>query len=121
MQEQKLRTIVARLKEIRKNAGLTLAQVANQAGYKPATLSGAENGHYLPSERLLGRWRDALRLNDRWLRTGQGEQFVSASDPVVPRESALPTSALAHLQKARLHAQELVQALKALEREMCGR
>lgn len=121
MQEQKLRTIVARLKEVRRNAGLTLAQVAQQAGYKPATLSGAENEHYFPSERLLCRWRDALRLNDRWLRTGKGERFVEEKDAPASQMQPLPTAALAHLRRARMHAEELGKALDDLERELGDR
>jgi transcriptional regulator with XRE-family HTH domain len=66
-------SIRARLKEARQAADLTLKQVASSIGFAESTLSGVENGHDVPSQRLLESWIKELKVNREWVMSGTGE------------------------------------------------
>ena len=63
--------------------GLTLAEVASTTGYAQTTLSSVENHHDQPSKRSLAKWINALRINESWLNTGEGEPFAKIGPEVV--------------------------------------
>ena len=44
-------------------------------GYSPSAISGVENGHDSPSNRLRRLLIQRLDINEEWLRTGKGEMF----------------------------------------------
>jgi transcriptional regulator with XRE-family HTH domain len=62
-----------RLKQARQAADLTLREVAASIGFAESTLSGVENGHDVPSDRLLESWIKELKINREWVMTGTGE------------------------------------------------
>jgi transcriptional regulator with XRE-family HTH domain len=52
----------ARLRELRKDAGLTLAQLADRVGMSTSNVSKYENGRIVPSVAVVARLADALRV-----------------------------------------------------------
>jgi transcriptional regulator with XRE-family HTH domain len=121
MQDDNLASISPRLRKAREQAGVTLAQLAERTGYAITTLSGVENGHDHPSERLLSRWIQALGIDESSLKTGEGELFAKA----VPKQARGQGPDLAapirfRIRKARQHATDLLHELDEIERELPG-
>ncbi len=121
MQDNILASIPLRLRKVREQAGVTLAQLAERTGYAVTTLSGVENGHDQPSKRLLSRWIQALAISESWLKTGEGEPFAKAA-PTQGREQRRDLAAPIRfrIQKARQHAADLLQELDRIERDLPG-
>lgn len=114
-------SIITRLRQARKLAGLTLADVAATTGYAQTTLSSVENHHDQPSKRLLSKWIQALAINEAWLKTGEGEIFAKA----VPKQVREQRSNLAapirfRIRRARQHATDLLQELNLIEGDLSG-
>ena len=64
-----------RFREARHAFGCTLRELAEMTGYATTTLSSIENGHDVPSDRLVAKVVEVLDLDLRWLETGEGPIF----------------------------------------------
>ena len=76
MQDNISSDLIHRLRDARKKAHLTLAQLARLTGYGVSTISSVENGHYRPSARLVAKIIEVLHLNPDWLKTGKEPVFL---------------------------------------------
>jgi len=87
MQQEFSDSIRRRLKGAREAADLTLRELAASIGFAESTLSGVENGHDVPSQRLLDSWIKELRVNREWVMSGTGEMDLRGGVQwVIPRE-----------------------------------
>lgn len=69
-----------RVREIRKVKGLTMRQFGEKIGVVGSTISDIENGRRnLNRQNLLAICRE-FRVNEDWLRTGEGEMFVEPDE-----------------------------------------
>ena len=69
-----------RVREIRKVKGLTMRQFGEKIGVVGSTISDIENGRRsLNRQNLLAICRE-FRVNEDWLRTGEGEMFVESNE-----------------------------------------
>jgi len=119
MQQENVDSIYQRLKAAREQAGVTLAQLAERTGYALATLSGVENGHDRPSKRLLGRWIDALQLDERWVEKGEGKVFRgTAAEPAPQKERNLAAPLRSRIRKARQYTMGLLEELDRMEEDL---
>lgn len=75
-------TINDRIRELRKALGMTQEEFAKILCIKGSAMSRLENGDYGVTERnihLLLSWPER-NINEKWLRTGEGEMFEELSD-----------------------------------------
>lgn len=72
-----------RIKEVRKALHLTQAAFAGRVGVKQQTIAMLEAGNSNPSEQLINGICREFRVNEVWLRTGEGEMFVHTPSTVV--------------------------------------
>jgi transcriptional regulator with XRE-family HTH domain len=77
-------TAGARLRERRRELGISVAQLAKSAGLRPSTLYDLERGDNRTSKQLH-RLCQTLGLNINWVETGLGERLARE----IARESAL--------------------------------
>lgn len=64
-----------RIKELRKNLGMTLETFGEKVGVGKSTISRIENGtNGLTEQMILSICRE-FNVNEEWLRTGTGEMF----------------------------------------------
>ena len=69
-----------RVREIRKVKGLTMRQFGEKIGVVGSTISDIENGRRsLNRQNLLAICRE-FRVNEDWLRTGEGSMFVESNE-----------------------------------------
>ena len=68
-----------RIKEIRKEAGLTQDQFGGRLGVKKNTISQIENGVNAVSDQLRRSICREFHVSEEWLRTGRGEMFAPRS------------------------------------------
>lgn len=66
-----------RIKEIRRKLDLTQAEFARQIGIASNTVSQIENGTRNPGGAVIKVICQEFGVNETWLRTGDGEMFVS--------------------------------------------
>lgn len=66
-----------RIKELRKSLGITQQDFANKLGLKRNTIATYEIGKATPSDRVVSDLCNKYNVNEEWLRTGEGEMFVS--------------------------------------------
>lgn len=66
-----------RIKELRKLLNLTQAKFAEKIGVKPNTISQYESGRNEPLDAVISLICREFNVNENWLRTGEGEMFVS--------------------------------------------
>lgn len=71
-----------RIKEIRQSAGLTQTAFSARIGIKQPSLNAIERGDNKPSDQTIFIICKEFRVNEEWLRTGEG-------DPVVPSPSSV--------------------------------
>lgn len=69
-----------RIKVVRQNAGLTQTAFAARIGIKQPSLTAIERGDNNPSEQTVFVICREFRVNETWLRTGQGEMFVPSPE-----------------------------------------
>lgn len=69
-------TLGERMKQIRKESGLTLDKFGEKIGLKKAVLSQFERGTANPSDRTILSICREFNIREAWLRTGEGEKFV---------------------------------------------
>ncbi|MEJ1392116.1 MAG: helix-turn-helix transcriptional regulator [Candidatus Sedimenticola sp. (ex Thyasira tokunagai)] len=77
--------IGTRLRQLRKEAGLTQQQLAIRAGTNQAVIQKIENGHSL-RPRVLADLAHALQVNPAWLQFG--EPFAYPKPPLVVRDES---------------------------------
>ena len=65
-----------RIKQLRKELGLTLEKFGERIGLRKSSLSQIENGVHGVTEQLIKSICREFNVNENWLRTGEGEMFV---------------------------------------------
>lgn len=65
-----------RIKQLRKELGLTLEKFGERIGLRKSSLSQIENGVHGVTEQLIKSICREFNANENWLRTGEGEMFV---------------------------------------------
>ena len=68
-----------RLKQLRKELGLTQQEFSDQIGIKRNTFSQYENGRNEPIDAVIKLICGKFNVNEDWLRTGEGEMFPDIS------------------------------------------
>lgn len=64
-----------RIKEIRKTLGMTQQEFADRLGIKRTTIGNYEAGRNDPVDAVISLICDRCNVNEKWLRTGDGEMF----------------------------------------------
>lgn len=72
-------SIGTRIRDARKRANMTQAQLAERVGMKQATLSQLETGDSAGTT-MIGSFASALGVSALWLETGKGSPDSTASD-----------------------------------------
>ena len=65
-----------RIRELRKNLGMTQQEFADKIGVKRNTIANYEVGRNEPIDAVLSLICREFSVNEDWLRTGNGEMFV---------------------------------------------
>lgn len=73
-------TMNERVKVLRKELNLTLEKFGEQISMKKNSLSQIESGKNNLTERNIMLICETFNVNERWLRTGQGEMFREQSE-----------------------------------------
>lgn len=68
-----------RIKELRKAMKLTQIEFGSRIGVKGNTVTGYENGLRSPSDAVIMSICKEFNVNEKWLRTGEGEMFNKMS------------------------------------------
>lgn len=68
-----------RVAEVRKTANLTQGEFAEKLGLTRNFISLIENGNRIPSDRTISDICREFSVNEKWLRTGEGEMFIQLS------------------------------------------
>ena len=68
-----------RVKQIRKNKGMTLEKFGERVGVTKQTVSRIENGVNALTEQMLLSICREFNVNENWLRNGEGEMFKERS------------------------------------------
>ena len=66
-----------RLKKLRKILGLTQREFADRLKVPRNTIGGYEVGKSNPSDAAVNNICTTFNVNENWLRTGEGEMFIS--------------------------------------------
>ena len=86
-------TTNTRIKKLRKALDLTQREFADRVGMKPNTIATYEIGRATPSDPTINNICKEFRVNEPWLRTGEGEMFLppprDALDEII-EQSNLP-------------------------------
>lgn len=69
-----------RLKELRKDLGLTMEAFGNKIGIGKASISRIEAGSISLTDRNIDIICKEFRVNEEWLRTGEGDMFIELSE-----------------------------------------
>ena len=69
-----------RIKKIRKNVGLTQKEFAERLGLKQNTIATYEIGRIGISDTVILSICREFNVNEKWLRTGEGEMFIIPED-----------------------------------------
>ena len=65
-----------RIKEIRLYFGLTQVEFGRRIGVKQSAVTGYENGNRQPLDTVITSICREFGVNEEWLRTGEGPQFI---------------------------------------------
>ena len=68
-----------RIKEVRKNAGLTQQEFADRLGISRSNIGNYESGSRAPIDAAIKLICAKFNVNEVWLRTGEGEPYVQLS------------------------------------------
>ena len=68
-----------RIKEIRLSFGLTQVEFGRRIGVKQSAVTGYENGNRQPLDTVITSICREFGVNETWLRTGEGPQFVEVT------------------------------------------
>lgn len=66
-----------RIKALRKHLGLNQTEFGVRIGVKQTTIAGYERGVSTPMDPVISVICREFHVNEAWLRTGEGEMFVS--------------------------------------------
>ena len=69
-----------RLKKLRKELDLTQQAFAEKIGMKQNTIAQYEMGRTTPSDAIIFSICREFSVNEKWLRTGEGEMFEQLTD-----------------------------------------
>ena len=69
-----------RLKEIKKELGLTASELSQRTGIPARTIGGYERDEAPPNQKFLNALVEKLHVNVNWFLTGHGEKYLCASD-----------------------------------------
>ena len=69
-----------RIKKLRKEEDLTQTEFGEKIGVKGNTITGYENGTRRPSDSILNYICLIFNVDQTWLRTGEGEMYMSTPD-----------------------------------------
>ena len=72
----------SRIKQIRKDAGLTQTEFANRLGLSQNYIAQIECNSRCPSDRTAADICKIFNVNEEWLRTGRGEMYAPVDDEV---------------------------------------
>ena len=72
-----------RIKQLRKELGMTQAKFGERVGIKQPSLAAIESGENTPSDQTVAFICREFRVNEEWLRTGAGEMFIPSPETVV--------------------------------------
>jgi transcriptional regulator with XRE-family HTH domain len=70
-----------RIRQVRRDQGLTQKAFADSLGIAQGYLSSIECGRQIPSDTLLIALRHLYRVEERWLSSGEGEPYIEALGP----------------------------------------
>ena len=68
-----------RLKKLRKELGMTQQEFADSIGIKRSTMATYEAGRNIPIDAVVSLICREFNVNEKWLRTGEGEMFIELS------------------------------------------
>lgn len=68
-----------RIRKLRKTLGLSQAEFGEKIGVKQTTVAGYETGGRTPLDVVVSLICREFNVSERWLRTGEGDMFVSVS------------------------------------------
>lgn len=71
-----------RLKELRKALGITQQEFADKLNTSRSNIASYETKKNFPSNAVISLICKEFRVNEAWLRTGEGEMFQATTDPV---------------------------------------
>ena len=77
----------SRIHAVRAQADLTMAEFAKRIGMTTSSISLFESGKATPSDRTVLSICREFGVNERWLRTGEGEMFEQTRASVLDRLS----------------------------------
>lgn len=72
--------IKERIKLLRKTMELTQVEFGEKLGIKGNTVTGYETGLREPSNAIISSLCRTFNVDERWLRTGEGDMFVKLSE-----------------------------------------
>lgn len=72
--------IKERIKLLRKTMRLTQVEFGEKLGIKGNTVTGYETGLREPSNAIISSLCRTFNVDERWLRTGEGDMFVKLSE-----------------------------------------
>jgi transcriptional regulator with XRE-family HTH domain len=105
----------ARLRQIRKDTGLTGANIAQHGRITKQTFSGYLHTGRLPSAAVLANWVCRLGINANWLLTGEGPVMLDqaskgVADPVVRRVAVV----VASMREAGAEESQILRSVRAM-------
>lgn len=74
-----------RIREVRKNLGLTLEKFGEKIGMKKNSVSQLENGKNSVTEQVVKAICREYNVDYMWLTTGYGEMFIDTDDDFIER------------------------------------
>lgn len=69
-----------RLKRLRKTLGITQQEFADKIGIKRNTIATYESGRNEPIDAVIALICREFNVNEKWLRSGEGEMFLDLSE-----------------------------------------
>lgn len=92
-----------RIKKLRKTLDLTQQEFADRIGVKRNTIANYEIGRNEPIDSVLALIVREFNVNEKWLRTGEGEMFIPAPasefDELVRRYPNLTPESIVFIEK----------------------
>ena len=74
-----------RIKQLRKELGMTQTVFAERIGIRQNSVAVIEMGKNMPSDQTVAFICREFRVNEEWLRTGAGEVFIPSPETVVDK------------------------------------
>ena len=81
-------TMNQRVKEVRQTLGMSQAKFAKALSISNGYIAGIELEHNRVNDRVVKLMGFVLNVNEQWLRTGEGNMFDQAPDPLVELASS---------------------------------